>query len=154
MAIASLWGAPLEGFLIAGALRITLLHHSTFCINSLCHLLGKRTYSDHSSARDNWLSALITLGEGYHNYHHRFPIDYRNGIQLYHFDPTKWLIYGLYYFGLASGLRRIPHYRIIQVMVKTQEQVTDDSAKNSLLTALQESIMSAIERVREFELAY
>ena len=58
-----------------------------------------------SSSRDSWLVSLITFGEGYHNYHHTYPSDYRNGPRWYDFDPSKWLIYGLYLLGLASGLR-------------------------------------------------
>ena len=112
--IASFWGEPLAGFVIAGALRITLSHHSTFCINSLCHILGKRKYSDKITARDNWLSALVTFGEGYHNYHHRFPIDYRNGVRLYQFDPGKWLVRGLSFVGLAKNLRYISKKRILE----------------------------------------
>ena len=56
---------------------------------------AQRPYSDNSSARDNTLLALITYGEGYHNYHHTFQWDYRNGIRWWHFDPTKWLIRSL-----------------------------------------------------------
>ena len=60
-------------------LRITLVHH-TFFINSLCHYVGRRTYDSESTARDSWFMSLFTFGEGYHNYHHKFPSDYRNGI--------------------------------------------------------------------------
>jgi len=153
-AIAALWGDPLSGFIVAGALRIFLGHHATFCINSLCHILGKRTYSDKMSARDNWVSALLTFGEGYHNYHHKFPIDYRNGIRFYQFDPTKWLIRGLSYIGLASHLHRVPRYRIIQVMVETHQRVIATKPRHNLLLTLQESIMKTIAKIREFEIAY
>ncbi len=153
-AIATLWGDPLAGFIIAGALRITILHHATFCINSLCHFLGKRTYSEKISARDNWLSALVTFGEGYHNYHHRFPVDYRNGIRFYQYDPTKWLIRGLSYIGLASQLRRMPRYLIIQAMVETHQSVIATKPRHNLLYSLQESIMKTIAKIREFENVY
>lgn len=113
-AIASLWGDPLAGLIIAGALRITIAHHATFCINSLCHILGKQHYSDKISARDNWISALLTFGEGYHNFHHRFAGDYRNGIRFWQYDPTKWLIRGLSFVGLTSNLRRVPRELIAQ----------------------------------------
>lgn len=154
MAIASLWGDPLSGLIIAGALRITLGHHGTFCINSLCHVLGKRTYSDTSSACDNWFSALLTFGEGYHNYHHKFPIDYRNGVRFYQYDPTKWLIRSLSFVGLASDLRRIPRYRIIQVTLETYERTRAGKSSHTMLDSLQESIMSTIIKIREFEGAY
>jgi stearoyl-CoA desaturase (delta-9 desaturase) len=56
------------------------------------------------------LLALLTVGEGYHNYHHTFPSDYRNGVRWFHFDPTKWTIWTLHKLGLASNLRRhSPH---------------------------------------------
>ena len=57
------------------------------------------------AARDNWLVAMLTLGEGYHSFHHRFPSDFRNGIRWYQWDPTKWLIRTLRTIGLASDLR-------------------------------------------------
>ena len=105
--IASLWGDPLGGLLIGGALRIAVAQQSTFCINSICHYFGKKTYSEEQEARDNWVTALITMGEGYHNFHHQFPKDYRNAVRFYQFDPSKWLIRLLSYLGLASDLRRV-----------------------------------------------
>jgi stearoyl-CoA desaturase (delta-9 desaturase) len=64
------WVSALGAFLIAGVARIVVLQHCTFCINSLCHYMGKRPYSSRCSARGSWLMAIVTLGEGYHNYHH------------------------------------------------------------------------------------
>ncbi|HWC64736.1 MAG TPA: acyl-CoA desaturase, partial [Thermoanaerobaculia bacterium] len=55
--------------------------------------------------RDNWMLALVTFGEGYHSFHHRFPADFRNGVRWYHWDPAKWMIRGLKAVGLASDLR-------------------------------------------------
>ncbi len=155
-AIAALWGQALAGFIVAGALRIAVSHHSTFCINSLCHILGKRPYDDKSTACDNWASALVTFGEGYHNYHHQFPLDYRNGVRFYQFDPAKWLISGLSYVGLARNLRRVPRYRIIQAMVESHQSSMPSEAKprHSMLHSLQESIMNTITNIREFERAY
>ncbi|MDZ4854507.1 MAG: acyl-CoA desaturase [Nitrospirota bacterium] len=93
-------------FLLAGFGRIFLVFNSTFCINSVCHLWGSQPYSRSNSSRDSWWVSLITLGEGYHNYHHTFPRDYRNGPQWYNVDPSKWLIYALSKLGLAEGLVR------------------------------------------------
>ena len=94
--------------ILAIVLRMVLIFHVTFCINSFAHTFGSAHYDYHSSGRDHWLAALLTNGEGYHNYHHRFPSDYRNGIRWYHWDPSKWLIWTLAQIGLASHLRRIP----------------------------------------------
>jgi stearoyl-CoA desaturase (delta-9 desaturase) len=112
-AIASLWGDPLGGLIIASALRMTVNHHLTFTINSVCHYFGKMTYSNRISARDNWLTSLFTYGEGFHNFHHQFPSDYRNGIRLYHYDPAKWIIRLFSCIGLAHNLKRVSQERII-----------------------------------------
>ena len=57
--------------------------------------------------------ALVTFGEGYHNYHHEFPYDYRNGVKPWQFDPTKWIIWALLEVGLAKKLRRVPARTIL-----------------------------------------
>ena len=82
MLIAWWIGHPLGGFIMAVCLRIVVVLHSSFFINSFAHTFGKRTYDSSQSARDNWLCALLTNGEGFHNFHHRFPMDYRNGVPL------------------------------------------------------------------------
>ncbi len=119
--IASFWGDALGGFFIGGILRVTLNHHGTFLINSACHMIGDRTYSEDHSARDSWITAILTCGEGYHNYHHEYPSDYRNGIRWYDFDPTKWLIHGFYRLGLASNLKRVSYDRVLLKKMKLQE---------------------------------
>lgn len=104
--IASLWGDALGGFILAGVTKLVFTSHSTFLINSLTHKLGKQPYSNKHSSRDNWFTAILTFGEGYHNFHHEFPIDYRNGIRFYQWDPTKWFIRSLSYIGLTKNLKR------------------------------------------------
>ena len=70
-------GHPMGTVILAIVLRMVLIFHVTFCINSFAHTFGSAHYDYHSSGRDHWLAALLTNGEGYHNYHHRFPSDYR-----------------------------------------------------------------------------
>ena len=82
---------------------------STFCINSACHLWGQQPHGRSDSSRDSWLVSLVTVGEGYHNYHHMYPTDYRNGPRWYHFDLSKCLIRGLYSLRLAMSLRTGSH---------------------------------------------
>ncbi len=96
------WGA----FFIAVWLRIFCLQHFTWFINSLAHTWGSKQFSLEQSAVDNYVIALLTFGEGYHNFHHTFANDYRNGIRWFHFDPTKWLIWTLSKVGLAHGLKK------------------------------------------------
>ena len=92
----------------AGFLRLVVQWHSTFCINSIAHMIGKPTFNPDNTARDSWIVALFTWGEGYHSFHHKFQADYRNGHRWYHFDPTKWLVWTLSKLGATSGLRRTP----------------------------------------------
>ncbi len=108
-AIGAAFGRPLGGLLWGGFLRIALIHHTTFLVNSVAHLYGRRPYDEQSTARDNGLLALITNGEGYHNFHHKFPADFRNGVRWYQWDPTKWLILLLHRVGLARRLHKTPH---------------------------------------------
>lgn len=102
-----LGGSIMAGLLLAGLLRLVLSQHVTWLINSLAHFWGKQTYSEKSSARDNPVLALFTYGEGYHNYHHTFQWDYRNGVRWWHYDPTKWLIRACSWLGLTSDLKRV-----------------------------------------------
>ena len=111
-----IWGS----LLLAGFLRLTLSQHFTYLINSAAHMWGSRTYDTEQTARDNWIIALFTFGEGYHNYHHTFALDYRNGIKWYHYDPTKWLIKACSWAGLASDLRAISPYRIEMTRVAVE----------------------------------
>ena len=99
-------GDIIAGLLLGGLLRLVINHHITYLINSLAHMWGKQTYSNQSSARDNPILALITFGEGYHNYHHTFQWDYRNGVKWWHFDPTKWIINLFSRVGLTYDLKR------------------------------------------------
>jgi stearoyl-CoA desaturase (delta-9 desaturase) len=105
-AIGMLWGDPIGAFLVAGILRLVLQWHATGAVNSLAHRFGSQPYSKSGSARDSHWTALVTFGEGYHNFHHRFQADFRNGVRWFHFDPTKWFVCTLALLGLATGLRR------------------------------------------------
>ena len=111
-----LWGV----FLLAGLLRLVLIHHTTFFINSLAHMWGSRPYTDENSARDNPVLAFLTYGEGYHNFHHIFDRDYRNGIRWWQWDPSKWLIWSLSKLGLASDLKRVPDVTIQRARLAMQ----------------------------------
>ena len=108
----------LAAFLIAGLLRTVVVQQGTFCNNSLCHMVGRQPYSTTHSARDSAIVALLTFGEGYHNYHHEFQHDYRNGVKAWQFDPTKWIIWTLSKVGLAEELRRVPDSRIMAAELK------------------------------------
>lgn len=76
-------------------------------MNSLARWKGSQPFSNMQTARDNPLVALVTFGEGYHNFHHKFPSDYRNGAKWHDFDISKWSIWLWEKAGLASHVKRI-----------------------------------------------
>jgi len=116
------WSVALGGFLIAGVARVVFVNHMTFLINSLSHTWGRQTYSNRCTARDNAVLAWLTFGEGYHNFHHAFQYDYRNGVKAWHFDPTKWCIWLLHKVALAKRLRRVSPEKILLAEVAEQER--------------------------------
>jgi stearoyl-CoA desaturase (delta-9 desaturase) len=103
--IATAWGDPIGGLLIAGFLRVAVMLQTTFCVNSLAHLVGVPRYDTRATARDCTPTALITFGEGYHSFHHRFPFDYRSSPTWWHYDPNKWLIWTLARAHLVHAVR-------------------------------------------------
>ena len=130
-------GDYLAHFLACGFLRLVYSHHTTFFINSLAHYWGRQPYTEDNTARDNDLLALFTYGEGYHNYHHLFQGDYRNGVRWWQFDPTKWLIKCCDWLGLAYDLRKTPDFKICEAMINRQleaarQRLTSDRASDRL----------------------
>lgn len=114
------YGRPLAGFLWGGLLRLVVLHHMTFFVNSWAHMFGTRPYTEDNTARDCWWVAYVTNGEGYHNFHHRFPSDYRNGLRWYQWDPTKWWTWCLEKFRLTYRLNRTPDPVILQARLAVE----------------------------------
>jgi stearoyl-CoA desaturase (delta-9 desaturase) len=115
-------GDVLGVFLLAGLLRLVVSHHLTFCINSLAHMLGTQPYTVDNTARDNALVALLTFGEGYHNFHHMFAHDYRNAVRWWQWDPSKWFINVMRWSGLARNLKTVPRFRIQRALLDSQFQ--------------------------------
>ncbi|KAI0058133.1 delta9-fatty acid desaturase [Artomyces pyxidatus] len=115
-----LWGDWRGGYVYAAAARMCFVHHSTFCVNSLAHFLGETPFDDKHTPRDHFLTALVTVGEGYHNFHHQFPMDYRNAIKWYQYDPTKWFIWVCSKVGLASHLKTFPDNEVAKGQLTMQ----------------------------------
>jgi len=113
----------LGAFFLATFTRLFTLHHFTWFINSLAHTWGDKPFCQEQTAVNNCIIALLTFGEGYHNFHHTFANDYRNGIRWFHFDPTKWLIWGLNKIGLTSDLKRMDSFTIKKRMVLQRKEL-------------------------------
>jgi stearoyl-CoA desaturase (Delta-9 desaturase) len=112
-------GAALSGTLVGGltallwggVVRMFLLHHATFSINSLCHFFGRRRFATADESRNLLWLALPTLGEAWHNNHHAFPTSARHGLRWWQLDPSAWLIAALARAGLAWDVVRISDER-------------------------------------------
>lgn len=115
-----LFGAIVFGFLG----RIFIAHNCTFFINSAAHYWGEKTFSKEHSAVNNWFLAWITFGEGYHNYHHAFPNDYRNGMRWWQYDPTKWAIWMLAKLKLAKDLKIVSEAEIQDRIQREQNNLS------------------------------
>lgn len=114
------YGSIIGCLLLAGLLRVVLNHHLTFFINSIAHIFGTRPYTEENSARDNPFISLVTYGEGYHNFHHKFSGDYRNGVHWYDFDPSKWLISMCNKAGWTWDIKITPNPIIESAKLQTQ----------------------------------
>ncbi|KAJ5214882.1 Acyl-CoA desaturase [Penicillium chermesinum] len=114
------------GLIYAGCIATALQQQLTFCVNSVAHWIGDQPYTDAKSARQiPWATAILLNGEGYHNYHHEFPTDYRTGIQWYDIDPGKWLISLYSFIGLASNLKSIPQNEINKSVLQRKLQLLE-----------------------------
>jgi len=113
-------GDMLGMFLLAGVARLVITHHVTFFINSLAHMWGRQPYTDENTARDHHLIALITYGEGYHNYHHIFQSDYRCGIRWWHLDINKWFISTCALLGLVRNRKRAPAFKVLRARLNME----------------------------------
>ena len=95
----------LTAFVWAGLVRVFLLHHATWSVNSICHMYGKRPFETEDESRNNWAVALVSLGEGWHHTHHAFPTSAKHGLQPRQFDPSYALIRLFERLGWATNVK-------------------------------------------------
>ncbi|MCW5756912.1 MAG: fatty acid desaturase [Phycisphaeraceae bacterium] len=98
------WGAFL-GFVWGGLIRIALVHHITWSVNSVCHIWGSRSYDSHDESRNNPIVGVLALGEGWHNNHHAFPTSARHGLKWWQFDSSYLIIKALEKLGLVWDVK-------------------------------------------------
>jgi len=139
-------GRPVGMFLWGSLLRVVITHHTTFTINSIAHKFGTQPYSDANSARDVWWLAPILWGENYHNYHHCFQGDYRNGIRWYQWDPSKWALWCLAKIGMVKGLQRTPAHLILKARLEMElKRVEQANPFYERLLGLRQTLLDAAE---------
>jgi stearoyl-CoA desaturase (Delta-9 desaturase) len=96
------------GLLWGGLVRIFLVHHISWSINSVCHCFGKRAFETNDQSRNEWIVGLLSFGEGWHNNHHAFPRSAFHGLHWWQFDLSGYMILALERLNLAKDVYRIP----------------------------------------------
>jgi stearoyl-CoA desaturase (delta-9 desaturase) len=99
------WAGVWTGLIWGGLVRVFLVHHVTWSVNSVCHLWGSRPYRSGDQSRDNFVFGVLALGEGFHNSHHAFPTSARHGLRWWQLDVSYYVIRGLALLGLAWNLK-------------------------------------------------
>ncbi|KAK7062736.1 stearoyl-CoA 9-desaturase [Paramarasmius palmivorus] len=135
------WNDARGGFIYAGVLRLVFVHHSTFCVNSLAHWLGEKPFDDKHTPRDHMITACSPLVKATTTSITRcFPMDFRNAIKWYQYDPTKWTIWSLSKLGLASHLKVFPDNEVckgeltmqLKKLRETQDRIEWPTDSNDL----------------------
>ncbi|MEM9388092.1 MAG: acyl-CoA desaturase [Pseudomonadota bacterium] len=112
----SAWQMLVWGFFVS----TTLLYHATYCVNSICHIYGRRRYETGEDSRNNWFVALITFGEGWHNNHHKFPRSARQGLRWWEIDLTYYALWVMARLGLIWDLKPPPQDALTQTIAATE----------------------------------
>lgn len=147
----SFWG----GFIWGGVVRVIFTQHSTFLVNSIAHTFGSQPYNVNNSARDSLFVAILTFGEGYHNFHHHFQSDYRCAIKWYQYDPTKWLINFMRSLGLVGKVKTFSKYEILLAKMNADaHRVAVIGAYDAKLEAMKIKVEEAQKRLKSMMADY
>jgi stearoyl-CoA desaturase (Delta-9 desaturase) len=114
------WMGALTGFIWGGLVRIFVVHHLTWSINSVCHIWGQRPFQSNDESRNNLFCGIFGFGEGWHNNHHAFPASARHGLRWWEIDLSYYLIRGMEALGLAWRVR-LPNQ---SAMISRRNQLT------------------------------
>ena len=139
-------------FVWSGLARVVFVHHGTFLINSAAHIWGTQPYSEEDSSRDSFWLAFLTFGEGYHNFHHTFQADYRNGHKWYHIDPSKWWIKSFKIIGLNSNLKSTPKHSIevAKVNMKFKKSAEKLLRRNISIHKFEDRLVNCRDQLRSY----
>jgi stearoyl-CoA desaturase (delta-9 desaturase) len=99
------WAGALLGFIWGGLVRVLMVHHITWSINSVCHIWGSRPFNSHDHSRNNLIFGILGFGEGWHNNHHAFPASARHGLRWWEIDTSYMLIKAMSWVGLVSNVK-------------------------------------------------
>jgi stearoyl-CoA desaturase (delta-9 desaturase) len=105
LAVTHSWQAAVTAFVWGSLVRIFLMHHVTWSVNSICHYFGRRPYETGDMSTNNWLMSVVSFGEGWHNNHHAFPSSAFHGLEWWQVDLSGLVIRGLRSVGLVRNVR-------------------------------------------------
>jgi stearoyl-CoA desaturase (Delta-9 desaturase) len=143
LAVLCLAVAGWPGLIVGFFWSTVAVYHGTFCINSLAHLVGKRRYVTGDDSRNNWLLAIITMGEGWHNNHHAYQSSARQGFRWWEYDPTFYFLKLLERVGLVWNLKR-PTAEVMQNQHKLGSRVISRAASLVAESYYPERIAAAV----------
>ena len=121
-----IWGWP--GLVVGFCWSTVAVWHATFSINSLAHLMGRRRYVTGDDSRNNWLLALVTMGEGWHNNHHAYQASVRQGFRWWEYDPTYYALRAFSWLGLIWDLH-VPPKSVLRGEHRLGQHVIDKVAR-------------------------
>lgn len=127
LALVSWMIAGLPGLVVGFCCSTVAVWHATFCINSLAHVAGRRRYVTGDESRNNWLLALLTMGEGWHNNHHAYQVSVRQGFRWWEYDPTYYALRALSWLGLVWDLH-VPPKAVVRGEQRLGQVVIDKVA--------------------------
>ncbi|MCP8940628.1 fatty acid desaturase [Alsobacter sp. SYSU M60028] len=133
------WAGLVVGFFWS----TVLVYHATFCINSLAHVHGRKRYVTGDDSRNNWLLALATMGEGWHNNHHAYQSSVRQGFRWWEVDPTFYILTALSWVGVVWDMKSPPE-AVLRNEQKLGSRVIEKAAADLVATFNVESIAAAV----------
>ncbi len=107
-----------QGVVIGLLISTVVTWHATFCINSMAHVFGRRRYVTEDTSRNSALLAIITMGEGWHNNHHYYPVSARQGFYWWEWDPSFYILKALSWVGIVKDLKRPPEWALTSSRVR------------------------------------
>jgi len=115
------WAGALTGFFWAGLVRVAVLHHVTWSVNSICHMIGERPFSSRDKSANFWPLAILSFGESWHNLHHADPTCARHGVLRGQLDISARVIYFFEKFGWATKVRWPSPQRLARIQATADE---------------------------------
>jgi stearoyl-CoA desaturase (Delta-9 desaturase) len=151
LAVATWLIAGWPGLAVGFCWSTVVLWHATFCINSLAHVVGRRRYVTGDQSRNNWLLALLTMGEGWHNNHHAYQASARQGFRWWEYDPTYYILRVLSWLGIVWDLRLPPRsvikgeHRLGQLVIdKVAGQLAASFPVNQIASEVHDALARAL----------